>query len=226
MKKAVSYLRVSTQKQGVSGLGQEAQRASVAAFAKAEGYEIVAEYAEIESGKNDSRPNLQRALAHAKKLGGTVLIAKLDRLARSVSFISKLMDSNTDFRAVDVPGANRLILHIMAAVGEAEARAISDRTKAALSAAKARGVLLGGANPQCKDNLSEEARAKGVTTLKAKARTAYAELLPKIRTLKGQGMSLQQIADALNAEGQVTRTGKEWHAIQVSRALKSAEVSA
>ena len=141
----VSYLRVSTQKQGQSGLGLEAQRAAVEAFTRHQGGKIVAEYVEVESGKRSARPELARAMAAAKKAGATLLIAKLDRLSRDVHFISGLM-KGVDFLAVDQPFANQLTLHILAAVAEDEARRISERTKAALRAARARGVKLGGPN--------------------------------------------------------------------------------
>ena len=131
----VSYLRVSTQKQGQSGLGLEAQRAAVEAFTRHQGGKIVAEHVEVESGKRSARPELARAMAAAKKAGATLLIAKLDRLSRDVHFISGLM-KGVDFLAVDQPFANQLTLHILAAVAEDEARRISERTKAALRGRK------------------------------------------------------------------------------------------
>jgi DNA invertase Pin-like site-specific DNA recombinase len=222
-KQAASYIRVSTARQGSSGLGLglEAQRESVRVFALANGYEIAKEFLEVESGKNDARPVLAEALAHAKKTGACLVIAKLDRLARSVSFVARLMDAKTDFRAVDLPDASTLVLHIMSAVAENEAKSCSDRTKAALAAARERGKLLGGANPKCR-NLPPGARERGAQKTKDKARAAVADILPKLRTLKAQGLSLQGIANALNDEGQVTRSGKAWHAMQVSRALNRA----
>lgn len=220
-RQAVSYIRVSTARQGSSGLGLEAQRESVRVFAQAHGYAIAQEFLEVESGKNDARPVLAKALAYAKKNGACLVIAKLDRLARSVSFVARLIDANTDFRAVDLPDASRLVLHIMSAVAENEAKSCSDRTKAALAAAKARGVRLGASNEACR-NLPPGANQRGGQTTKAKARAAVADLLPKLRALKAQGLSLQGIADALNTEGQVTRSGKAWHAMQISRALNRA----
>jgi len=220
-KKAVSYIRVSTARQGSSGLGLEAQRESVRVFSQALGYELTQEFLEVESGKNDARPVLAKALAHAKKTGACLVIAKLDRLARSVSFVSRLMDANTDFRAVDLPDASRLVLHIMSAVAENEAKSCSDRTKAALAAAKARGALLGASNPKSR-NLPQGAHERGGQTTAAKARAAVADVLPRILALKAQRLSLQAIADALNAEGSVTRSGKAWHPMQVSRALNRA----
>jgi DNA invertase Pin-like site-specific DNA recombinase len=220
-RQAVSYIRVSTARQGSSGLGLEAQRESVRVFAHAQGYEIAQEFLEVESGKNDARPVLAKALAYAKKNGACLVIAKLDRLARSVSFVARLMDANTDFRAVDLPDASRLVLHIMSAVAENEAKSCSDRTKAALAAAKARGVLLGASNERCR-NLPAGAHERGGQTTKAKARAAVADILPHILALKAQSKSLQEIADALNDQGLVTRSGKAWHPMQVSRALNRA----
>lgn len=129
-KTAITYLRVSTARQGGSGLGLEAQREAVATFVARRGITPLAEYVEVESGKKDDRPQLATALAHARRTGAVLLIAKLDRLARSVAFLSALMESGADFKAVDMPDANRFVLHIMAAVAEFEREQISARTKA------------------------------------------------------------------------------------------------
>ena len=145
--KIVSYIRVSTKAQGNSGLGLEAQRSAVGAFADSRGANIQAEYREVETGKKKDRPELTKALAHCRRSKATLVVAKLDRLARNVAFTSALMESDVDFVACDNPHANRLTIHILAAVAEAEAVAISERTKAALAAAKARGVKLGSARP-------------------------------------------------------------------------------
>jgi DNA invertase Pin-like site-specific DNA recombinase len=225
-KQAVSYIRVSTARQGHSGLGLEAQQNSVRIFSQANGLEIAKEFIEIESGKNDSRPILQEALTYSKKIGGTLVIAKLDRLARSVSFISQLMDAKTDFRACDYPDVPPMVLHIMAAVSENEAKACSDRTKAALAAAKERGVLLGAANPKCQ-NLPDGAYARGGQVTKARALEAYADVRAEIFSMKiNHGLSYQEIANTLNARGRFTRHGKEWHPMQVSRVLNRAPASA
>lgn len=143
MRQAVAYYRVSTKRQGESGLGLEAQRTAVFYYAKATGLEIVQEFTETESGKNPKRPKLKAALRQCRKNGVLLVIAKLDRLARNVAFISTLMDSEIDFVAVDNPNANRFIKHITAAWAEYERIEISNRTKAALAAAKAKGVKLG-----------------------------------------------------------------------------------
>jgi DNA invertase Pin-like site-specific DNA recombinase len=223
MRQAVSYIRVSTQRQGASGLGLEAQEAAVETFSREHSFEIVHEYREVESGRDSSRPVLAQAIAHAKKVKAVLIIAKLDRLARSVSFISNLMDSDIEFRAVDVPEANRLLLHIMAAVAENEAKAISDRTIAALAAAKARGKALGGLNPHSR-NLTQEARERGAKAagkaLHAKAVEAYTEIVPIVRELKAQGLTLRAIAEELTARGYLTRKGKPWNAVQVMRLLE------
>jgi len=142
--KFVSYLRVSTQRQGKSGLGLEAQREAVLGFLNGGRWELVQEIVEIESGKRNDRPALARALSLCRVHGAKLLVAKLDRLARNVAFISALMEAGVEFEAVDLPQANRLTVHIMAAMAEHEACAISARTKAALGAAKARGTKLGG----------------------------------------------------------------------------------
>lgn len=221
MNKVVSYLRVSTARQGASGLGLEAQRAAVAQFCQQYGYEVTAEYLEVESGRKNNRPQLKQALAHAKRTKATLLIAKLDRLARNVFFISGLMESGAEFRACDMPEANKFMLHIMAAVAENEAAAISARTKAALAAAKARGTLLGGANPACR-NLTQDAARKGADAVRAAASEFNGALQAKVHGMKTGGMSLRAIAAALNAEGLTTRKGSAWNPMQVSRVLAAA----
>jgi DNA invertase Pin-like site-specific DNA recombinase len=217
----VSYVRVSTQRQGVSGLGLEAQRAAVADFAQKNGAKVVTEYREVESGRKSDRPVLAKALAHAKRIKGTLLIAKLDRLARNVHFISGLMESGVEFRCADLPEANRLLLHIMAAVAENEAKAISDRTVVALQAAKARGVALGATNPNSR-NLDDAARAKGARSQREAAKAFDATVAGIVSGLRSKGNSLRQIAAALNDQGHVTRSGKPWNAVQVQRLLERA----
>jgi DNA invertase Pin-like site-specific DNA recombinase len=142
--KFVAYYRVSTAKQGRSGLGLEAQQEAVRAYLNGGSWQLVAEVVEVESGKRNDRSKLAEALRLCRLHGATLIIAKLDRLARNVAFISNLMESGVEFTAVDFPQANRLTVHILAAVAEHEAKAISTRTKDALAAAKARGVRLGG----------------------------------------------------------------------------------
>lgn len=147
MEMFVAYYRVSTDRQGRSGLGLEAQRQSIGNFVDDRKWNLVAEFTEIESGKRKDRPELQKAIAACKRCNARLVIAKLDRLARNVAFIANLMDGCVDFVACDMPEANRLTLHILAAVAEHEREMISERTKAALQAAKARGVRLGSPDP-------------------------------------------------------------------------------
>src|SRR4029079_5497769 len=158
--KWVAYYRVSTQRQGRSGLGLEAQKNAVAEFLNGGRWKLIAEFTEVETGRNNDRPELQKALAACRMHGATLLIAKLDRLSRHAAFLLKLRDAGLEFVAADLPGANRLTVGILAMVAETEAEAISGRTKAALAAAKRRGVKLGATWSQ---NFNERGRAKGRT---------------------------------------------------------------
>lgn len=218
----VAYLRVSTKGQGESGLGLEGQQAAIEAYARQHGAKIAALYTEVESGRKADRPELAKALAHAKRSKAVLCVAKLDRLSRSVEFLAKVMNSGCEFAAADMPAANRFMLHVMAAVAEHEAKAISDRTRAALTAYKARGGKLGGQLPQCR-NLTPEAIARGrersaVARGKAAAE-AYADLAPTMKAWRTSGRTLQEIAEKLNTEGHTTRRGRPWGPVQVSRVL-------
>lgn len=215
--KYVSYIRVSTDRQGQSGLGLEAQRDAVSAFVQGRG-EIVTEYVEVESGKRSDRPQLVLALAEAKRLGATLLIAKLDRLARNVAFIANLLEAGVEVTAADMPEANRFVLHVMAAVAEQEGRAISERTKAALAAAKARGVKLGMANPNIARHQNEAVR-HSVKTRKAKAVQFADNVRPVIERIAARGASLHQIAAELNERGIKTARGRQWYAGTVRNML-------
>ena len=206
----ITYLRVSTDRQGRSGLGLEAQRKAVADHVAGKGT-IAAEYVETESGKRSDRPQLARALAEAKRLSAVLLIAKLDRLARNVAFIANLLESGVEIAAADMPEANRFLLHVMAAVAEHEAQAISDRTCAALAAAKARGVALGWSMPERRDEQRQAAR-KGADRNAQKADRHAASVLPIIRQIAADGASLRQIADKLNTRGIKTARGGLWYA--------------
>jgi DNA invertase Pin-like site-specific DNA recombinase len=210
--KYVAYYRVSTQKQGESGLGLEAQQAAVKAYAG----EPIESYTEVESGKRADRPQLALAIAACKRLGAVLVIAKLDRLARNVHFVSGLMESGVEFVACDNPHANRLTVHILTAVAEDEARRISDRTKAALAAAKARGVQLG--NP-C--NLTTVAARRGNQANVAAAEAHNAEVLPIAQKLRDNGRTLTEIAEVLTGRGMLTRRGKRWTPTAVMRLLAS-----
>jgi DNA invertase Pin-like site-specific DNA recombinase len=213
----VAYYRVSTERQGQSGLGLEAQKAAVETWLNGGRHTVVGEFVETESGKTSDRPQLKAALALAKKRKATLVIAKLDRLARNVHFISGLIESGVNFVAADRPHAKAFELHIFAAMAEEEGRAISERTKAALQAAKARGVKLG--NPT---NL-DEASAKGAEALRAKAAARAENVLPILQDLRARGVStLAELADALNARGVKTPRGGQWHPASVSRVLARA----
>ncbi len=218
----VAYFRVSTDKQGKSGLGLDAQRAAVDNFLQSRDKELIAEFTEIESGKKDDRPSLANALTTCRIHNATLVVAKLDRLARNVSFISRLMDSGVDFIATDMPEANRLTIHIIAAMAEYEREQISNRTKAALKAAKARGVKLG--NPH---NATKEGRKKGIQASREartkKARAKAADLMPIIENIRESGiMSTTGIARILNERGVPTARGGKWQAVQVKRVLEKA----
>jgi DNA invertase Pin-like site-specific DNA recombinase len=216
--KFVAYYRVSTARQGKSGLGLEAQKAAVAAYVLSKGGEVASEFVETESGKNNDRPELQRALAEAKRRGAVLLIAKLDRLARNVAFIATLLESGVEVTAADMPEANRFMLHVMAAVAEHEGQAISERTKAALQAAKARGVKLGWAMSERRQE-HRRASANSVAARIAKADTFAANTLPVIHSLQGQGLSLRGVAKALNERGVQTAHGGQWQATTVKNIL-------
>lgn len=220
--RVIAYYRVSTKEQGDSGLGLDAQEAAVDAYIAATGSKRLAPpYREIESGTSKHyRPVLAKAIAHAKRAQATLVIAKLDRLARNVAFISSLMESGVDFVACDNPTANRFTVHVLAAAAENEARNISDNTKKALARAKARGTKLGTAGAK---NLTDAARLKGraagVAAIKRAKAAAYVDLAPMIAALAAQGLSLRAIAARLNEQGEVTRRGRPWGASQVQRVL-------
>lgn len=213
----IIYLRVSTDRQGKSGLGLEAQRKAVVDHVAGKG-EIAAEYVEIESGKKNDRPQLAHALVEAKRIGAVLLIAKLDRLARNVAFIANLLEAGVEIAAADMPEANRFLLHVMAAVAEHEAQAISDRTRAALAAAKVRGVALGWSMPGRAGEQRQAAR-KGAERNAQKADQHAANVLPVIRQVASRGTSLRQIANALNARGIKTARGGLWYAVTVRNIL-------
>jgi DNA invertase Pin-like site-specific DNA recombinase len=219
--KFVSYLRVSTAQQGISGLGLEAQRASVEGFLNGGKSALVKEVVEVESGKRNDRTALAMALRICRQQKATLIIAKLDRLARNVHFISGLMESGVEFVAVDMPEANRFVVHIMAAVAEQEAEAISKRTKAALAAAKARGTQLGGRRVTAERFAEIGAGARQAKSMKAAM--TRSEKLPLLQEINAAGAtSLRQIAAELNARGETTPRGGQWSAVQVLRVLKAA----
>jgi len=214
--KFVAYYRVSTKQQGASGLGLEAQQADVARHLNGGEWELAGEFTDVESGtrKGNNRPELAKALHACRRHRATLVIAKLDRLARNVAFISRLMESGIDFVAVDIPHANRLTVHILAAVAEEEARAISARTKAALAAAKARGVKLG-----TPENLPADARPRGSATRRRQAVEAYAKLAPLAANLRAKGHSFAWVAGHFNDLGEVTAKGAPFSAMTIKRML-------
>lgn len=215
--KFIAYFRVSTQRQGQSGLGLEAQRAAVMAYLA--GGNLVAEFTEVESGKRNDRPQLAAALAACRKQRATLVIAKLDRLARNVAFIANLMDAGVPFIAADNPHATRLTLHIYAAIAEHEAKAISDRTRAALAAAKARGKRLGWSMPSRRQE-QHRATARAVRANKGKADLFAANVLPIVAQVRAAGITtLEGIAAALNARGIKTARGGHWHPTTVRNLL-------
>jgi DNA invertase Pin-like site-specific DNA recombinase len=218
--KFVAYFRVSTDKQGKSGLGLEAQREAVMNYLNGGRWTLVDEFTEIESGKRNDRPELEMALAACKRQKAKLVIAKLDRLGRNLAFIATLMESGVEFVAVDNPHANKLTVHILAAVAQHEREMISERTKAALAAAKKRGQRLG--NP----NLSAAAK-RGVAALKANARHFAANVRPIIEEIMRAGAtSHNAIAAKLNERNVRTARGGVWTHVQVGAILHPFEASA
>ena len=215
----VAYYRVSTDRLGRSGLGLEAQQEAVRQHLNGGSWELIAEVTEIESGKRNDRPRLTEALRLCRLYGATLIIAKIDRLARNVAFISNLMEASVDFVAVDFPSANRLTVHILAAVAEHEAKAISDRTKAALAAAKARGTKLGGDRGRFID-VRHLGSPCGVAVRQKKADQRAADLVPVICELQAAGMTVAAVARELTCRGIPTPRGKRsWASQQVVNVL-------
>lgn len=218
----VSYLRVSTDRQGKSGLGIEAQRATIAQFAAANGYQIVAEYVEVETAKGtdalDRRPQLAAALAYARKNRCAVIVAKLDRLSRDVAFIAGLMAQRVPFIVSELGSdADPFMLHIYAALAEKERALIAARTKAALQAKKAAGAKLG--NPT---NLAEASKAGAASNMR-EADAFASNVLPVIERIKASGITSHRgIAAALNERRIETARGGEWTAVQVGRIIERA----
>ncbi|WP_149142656.1 recombinase family protein [Gemmobacter caeruleus] len=217
----VAYDRVSTARQGASGLGLEAQRKVIDQFAASRGAEVLARFTEIESGSKTDRPELAKALHLAKVTGATLVIAKLDRLSRNAAFLLAMRDSGVKFIAVDMPEANDLTVGIMALVAQAEREAISRRTKEALAVAKARGTKLGNPNGAAalrKAGKGGVALRKAVTANAAQHAT---DLAPVIADIRAAGhSSLRAIADELTARGMLTRQGGQWHVSNVRNLLK------
>jgi DNA invertase Pin-like site-specific DNA recombinase len=213
----VLYFRVSTDRQGASGLGLDAQRSAVNAYLNGGDWRVAAEFTEVESGKDDDRAELSKAIGACRIYGARLLIAKLDRLSRDAHFLLGLEKAGVDFVAADMPNANRLTVGIMAMVAEEERRMISARTKAALQAAKARGTRLGGFRGV---KIDDQARATSVASRKAKSASRADQLAGVVSELQAAGAtSLRQIAAGLNDRGIPTARGGQWSAVQVQRVL-------
>jgi DNA invertase Pin-like site-specific DNA recombinase len=216
MKRYVIYTRVSTAKQGRSGLGLEAQERDIELFLSHFSdtpFEVLGRFCDVQSGKDDDRPELAKALALAKAEKAELLVAKLDRLSRDVEFIAKTMKSAT-IRVATMPNADPFQMHLFAALGEQERKFISTRTKNALQAAKARGVKLGGLR---------DTTMKRNEALQAKANADAAKVIDLVRPMRDNGMSLASIAAALAKSNVHTSRGGEWTPMQVSRILKRME---
>ena len=212
--KFVAYFRVSTDKQGRSGLGFEAQRHAVDQFLNGGSWSLIGEFTEVESGKRNKRPELEKALAVCKRQKAKLVIAKLDRLSRNLAFIATLMDSGVEFVAVDNPHANKLTVHILAAVAQHEREMIAQRTKDALQAAKARGAVLG--NPKL-----DTVRDRAVASVKADADRFAKNVAPIIREIQSTGVASHRgIARSLNSRGIATARGGDWTAVQVGSILR------
>jgi DNA invertase Pin-like site-specific DNA recombinase len=223
--KFIAYLRVSTDKQGRSGLGLEAQREAVTRYLNGGNWKVVAEYVETESGKRSDRPKLAAALSHAKALGATLVFAKLDRLTRNVDLLRTLVDSGVDLVFCDLPhvpaGAmGRFLLTQMASVAELEAGLISERTKAALAAAKARGVKLGNPNGARALKGKQVGNKEAVAAVRLKADEHARNLRSIVEDIRAQGItSVRKMADELNQRGILTPRGGEWQPTTVVRLL-------
>lgn len=216
--KFISYLRVSTDKQGKSGLGLEAQRHAVEKYLNGGRWTLLKEFVEIESGKHDDRVELQKALHHAKLTGAKLVIAKLDRLSRDAHFLLGLQKAGVPFICADMPEANEMVVGMMAIIAQHERKMISQRTKEALQAAKARGVKLG--NPNGARALRGLGNAPAIEAWRISTAQRDTTLLPIIEDLKTNGSTtLQAIADGLNERGIATRRGGRWHAATVKKLL-------
>lgn len=220
MCRVVAYYRVSTDTQGRSGLGLDAQREAVTSLCRGRGWSIIADFTEIESGKRNDRKELAAALDHAKVTGAVLVVAKLDRLSRNVAFLAALQDSGAAFLAADMPEANEVTIHIMAAIAQAERKAIGKRTREALAAAKARGQRLGNPNGAAAFRRAGKGNAAAVAALSQDADSFAQRLAPTVARVRAEGAcSLPAIAKALN-EGHVqTPRGGRWHASSVRNLL-------
>jgi DNA invertase Pin-like site-specific DNA recombinase len=220
----ISYLRVSTDRQGRSGLGLEAQRKAVMDYLNGGHWDLLQEYTEVESGKINERVELSKALHHCEVTGSTLIIAKLDRLSRDAEFLLKLQKSDVRFVCADMPQANDLTVGIMALIAEEERKMISQRTKAALAAAKARGVKLGNPNGAAALRRADKGNTAAVSKIKAKADLHAEKLRRVVENIQMEGTtSVRGITEKLNALNMKTPRGGKWHPTSTARLLKRLE---
>jgi len=225
--KIVAYTRVSTDKQGRSGLGLEAQRAAIAAYAKTANAVTVAEFQEVESGRINGRPELEKALKLARVTGAKLVIAKLDRMSRNAAFLLKLQDSGVDFTACDMPDANTLTVGIMAVIAQAESQMIADRTRSAMQAAKARGAVFGNPNGAAPLRRAGKGNAATCTAQRERANARARDLSDVLEDLANNGFTtLSAQANELNRRGIKTARGGRWHASTVANLRKRLAESA
>jgi DNA invertase Pin-like site-specific DNA recombinase len=218
--KHVAYLRVSTARQGQSGLGLDAQRASIEALVSSRGGVLLETFVEVESGKLNSRPELAKALHLAKVTGATLVIAKLDRLSRNAAFLLALQESGARFIAADMPDANELTVGIMALVAQQERQAIAKRTKEALQATKARGKKLGNPNGAASLRRAGRGNVAAVAAVRAAATSHAEQLRPLVEKLRADGLTtLGQLADAFNSRGVLSPQNRTWHRSSVANLL-------
>lgn len=214
----IAYLRVSTQKQGYSGLGLEAQREIINSYLQ--GITPISEYVEVESGRKTDRPKLKEALAQCRKDGATLIVAKLDRLARNVSFLSSLLESDVEIIFCDFPQANKMVLHILAAISQYEAELIATRTRQALASKKIRGAQLGNPEHLMEKHHQAITNSNRTNSEKANANPNNKRAVALLKTLVGQGKTYQEMADTLNKEGFLTSRGFQFSASTVFKLIK------
>lgn len=219
--KTINYYRVSTNRQAASGLGLEAQRREVEDFCRSRGAEVIAEFTEAESGKNSARPQLRAAMDLAKITGATLVVAKVDRLARNAAFLNTILDSSLKVAFADMPDADRMVIGIMAQLAQWEAEQISKRTKAALQASKERGKKLGGDRGNL-PSASAQGRVESARVRKAKAAERVALVGPYVARARDEGhKTLAAIAAYLNDKHINAPRGGQWQAAQVARVLEA-----
>ncbi|MEM9709720.1 MAG: recombinase family protein [Pseudomonadota bacterium] len=220
----ISYSRVSTGKQQASGLGLEAQRTSIEAFAERSGSEILEHYVEVESGRKDDRPELEKALRHARVTGARIVIARLDRLSRNAAFLMNLQSSGVEFTACDMPHANETTVGIMAVMAQAESELISVRTKEAMQAAKKKGRVYGNPNGARALRLADKGNKDALKAIKHRADARASDLSDVLSHIASEGhVTLTAQANELNARGIRTARGGRWHPSSVSNLRRRIE---